>query len=34
MELSEAIKGRRSVRRFRPDPIPKDVIERILELAQ
>jgi nitroreductase len=34
MELSEAIKGRRSVRRFRPDPIPKDVIERIIELAQ
>ena len=34
MELSEAIKGRRSVRRFRPDPVPRDVIERILELAQ
>jgi len=34
MELSEAIKGRRSVRHFRPDPIPKDLIERILELAQ
>ena len=34
MELSEAIKGRRSVRRFRPDPVQRDVIERILELAQ
>jgi len=34
MELSEAIKGRRSVRRFKPEPVPKDVIEKILELAQ
>ena len=24
MELMEAIKGRRSVRKFKPDPIPKD----------
>ncbi len=34
MELSEVIKGRRSVRRFKPEPIPRDVIENILELAQ
>jgi nitroreductase len=34
MELSEVIKGRRSVRRFKPEPVPKDVIENILELAQ
>lgn len=34
MDLSEAIKGRRSVRRFLPDPIPRDAIEKILELAQ
>jgi nitroreductase len=34
MELSEAIKGRRSVRRFRPDPVPREVIDRILEFAQ
>lgn len=33
MELSEAIRGRRSVRRFRPDPVPREVIEKILELA-
>lgn len=34
MELTEAIKGRRSVRRFKPDPVPRELIERILELAQ
>lgn len=34
MELSEIIKGRRSVRRFKPDPVPRDIIESILELAQ
>lgn len=34
MELSEAIKGRRSVRRFKPDPVPREVLEDILELAQ
>ncbi len=34
MELSEAIKGRRSIRRFKPDPVPRDVLEKILELAQ
>jgi nitroreductase len=34
MELSEAIRGRRSVRCFRTDLVPRDVLERILELAQ
>jgi len=33
MELSEAIRGRRSVRRFKPDPVPRDVLEGILDLA-
>jgi nitroreductase len=33
MELSEAIRGRRSVRRFRPDPVPRKVLEGILESA-
>ncbi len=33
MELAEAIKGRRSVRKFKSDPIPKDVLEGILDLA-
>ncbi len=33
MELAEAIRGRRSVRRFKSDPIPRDVVEKILDLA-
>jgi nitroreductase len=33
MELSDAIKGRRSVRRFKPDAVPQDVIAKILDLA-
>jgi len=34
MELAEAIKGRRSIRKFKPDPVPREVLEGILELAQ
>lgn len=33
MDLYEAIRGRRSIRRFKPDPVPKQVLERILEMA-
>jgi nitroreductase len=33
MQLEEAIKGRRSVRKFKPQPVPKEIIEKILELA-
>ena len=33
MELYEAIKGRRSIRKFKPDPVPKPVLDRILEMA-
>ena len=33
MELSEAIKGRRSVRRFKPDTIDRNIIEKVLEFA-
>ncbi len=33
MELSEAIKGRRSVRKFKPQPVPKETIAKILDLA-
>ncbi|MBE9582314.1 MAG: nitroreductase family protein, partial [Proteobacteria bacterium] len=33
MDLYEAIKGRRSIRRFKPDPLPEDVLARILEMA-
>ena len=31
MELIDAIKGRRSIRKFKPDPVPREVIEDILE---
>ncbi|MCX5908066.1 MAG: nitroreductase family protein [Deltaproteobacteria bacterium] len=34
MELTEAIKGRRSVRKFKPQPVPKAIIEKILDLAR
>ena len=30
MDTIEAIEGRRSVRAFKPDPVPKDVLEKIL----
>lgn len=33
MELTEAIRTRRSIRRFKPDPVPEDDIWRIIELA-
>ena len=33
MDLYEAIKGRRSIRKFRPDPIPREVLQRVLEMA-
>jgi nitroreductase len=34
MEIDEIIRGRRSVRRYRPDPVPRKLIEEVLELAQ
>ena len=34
MELSEAVRGRRSVRLFLPDPVPRDTITRIVDLAR
>ena len=33
MDLYEAIKGRRSVRKFKSTPVPKDLIEKIFEIA-
>ena len=33
MELRDAIKGRRSVRRYKSDPVPKEVIEELFEYA-
>lgn len=34
IEAFEAIRGRRSIRRFREEPIPDDVLERIIETAR
>jgi len=31
MELIEAIKGRRSIRDYKPDPVPREVVKDILE---
>jgi F420 biosynthesis protein FbiB-like protein len=33
MEIHEFIRSRRSVRRFLPDPVPEEAIQRILEIA-
>ena len=32
--LLELVKNRRSLRRFRPDPIPKGTVEKVLEIAR
>jgi nitroreductase len=34
MELYEAIRTRRSVRSYRPDPIPEDVLGRVMEAVR
>ena len=34
MELFEAIHGRRSVRKFRPDPVPEEVLHRVIDAAR
>ncbi|MGQ9552624.1 MAG: nitroreductase family protein [Anaerolineae bacterium] len=34
MELYEVIRTRRSIRKYRPDPIPQAVLERILDAAR
>jgi nitroreductase len=33
MEVFEVIEGRKSIRAFKPDPVPKETIEEILQLA-
>ena len=33
MELMEAITTRRSVRRYRQDPVPHEILEEVLEAA-
>jgi nitroreductase len=34
MDVLEAIKGRRSIRAFRPDPVPEEDVARILDAAR
>ena len=34
MDLMEAIKGRRSIRKYRPDPIPEEVLRAVLEAVR
>ncbi|HEX7539113.1 MAG TPA: nitroreductase family protein, partial [Syntrophales bacterium] len=34
MELETAIRGRRSIRKFRPDAIPRKLLEELLETAR
>lgn len=34
MDVTEAVLSRRSVRRFLPDPVPREVLERVLHKAQ
>lgn len=34
MDIGELIRTRRSVRRYRPEPVPRQILEEILELAQ
>jgi nitroreductase len=34
MELTEVMRGAASVRRFRPDPVPDDVLHRVLDAAR
>ena len=33
MEIIEAIRERRSIRAFKPDPVPREVLGELLELA-
>ena len=34
MEVIDAIRTRRTVKSYRPEPVPRDVLERILEVAR
>jgi len=34
MELTEVMRGAASVRQFRPDPVPDDVLYRVLDAAR
>ena len=34
MDLLEAIKGRRSIRKYKPDPIPEEILNKVLEAVK
>ncbi len=34
MDVLDAIKGRRSIRKYRPDPVPDEVLEKVLEAVR
>jgi nitroreductase len=34
MDVEEAIRGRRSIRKFRPDPVPEGLLRKILDVAR
>lgn len=34
MDLIEAVKARRSIRAFKPDPVPQDVLHELIEVAR
>ncbi|MBM4080403.1 MAG: oxidoreductase, partial [Planctomycetes bacterium] len=34
MDVYEAIRTRRSIRRYKPDPIPDEVLKRVLDAAR
>jgi len=33
-EFAEVVKSRRAIRKFKPDPIPDETIEKILDVAR
>jgi nitroreductase len=34
MDLTEAIKGRRSIRKYKPDPVPEEVLQKVMEAVR
>jgi nitroreductase len=34
MDVMEAIKGRRSIRKYKPDPVPKEALHKVLEAVK
>jgi nitroreductase len=34
MELMQAIKGRRSIRKYKPDPVPEEVLQKVMEAVR